>query len=232
MGLRSDLQKEVADTFRSQWTTRDGTVVPDDQSVTLGNDAVKIVGTVLYADMADSTNLVDAKTATLAAEVYKTYLHCAGKIIRSEGGVITAYDGDRIMAVFIGNSKNTSAVRAAMKINWAVQEIITPAKKVIYTSDDYTLRQVIGIDTGNLFVAKTGVRGANDLVWVGRPANYAAKLNSLPPEHQTWITGAVFDNMHDEVKFSDGKPMWEERSWTTMGNMRIYRSNWRWTVPD
>src|SRR5579872_3473706 len=157
MGLKSEPENEVAATFRSQWTTRDGAVVPDDDSVTLGNDAVKIEATVLYADMADSTRLVDSKSATLAAEIYKTYLHCAGKIIRSEGGVITAYDGDRIMAVFIGNSKNTSAVRAALKINWAVREIITPAKNAIYTSDDYTLTQVIGIDTGSLFVAKTGV---------------------------------------------------------------------------
>jgi class 3 adenylate cyclase len=56
-----------------------------------------------------------AEKHRFAAEIYKTFLHCAAKIIRSEDGVITAYDGDRIMAVFIGNAKNTSAVRAALK---------------------------------------------------------------------------------------------------------------------
>jgi len=39
----------------------------------------------------------------VAAEIYKTYLHCAAKIIRSEGGSITSYDGDRIMGIFIGD---------------------------------------------------------------------------------------------------------------------------------
>jgi len=88
---------------------------------------VNIEATVLYADLADSTDMVDANTSTFSAEVYKTFLHCSGKIIRSEGAEITAYDGDRIMAVFIGGQKNTSAVRAAMKINWAVKNIIQPA---------------------------------------------------------------------------------------------------------
>ena len=56
------------------------------------NDGVNLDATVLYADMADSTALVDKYTKTFAAEIYKTYLHCAAKIITSEGGTITAYD--------------------------------------------------------------------------------------------------------------------------------------------
>lgn len=44
-----------------------------------------------------------------AAEIYKSYLHCASKIIRCENGVITAFDGDRVMGIFIGDLKNTSA---------------------------------------------------------------------------------------------------------------------------
>lgn len=63
----------------------------------------------------------------LAAEVYKTYLRCASQIIRDEGGTITAYDGDRVMAVFAGENKDTTAVRTALKINHAVQLILRPA---------------------------------------------------------------------------------------------------------
>jgi hypothetical protein len=48
---------------------------------------------VLYADLADSTKLVDEYQRPFAAEIYKTFLHCAGKIIRAEDGTITAYDG-------------------------------------------------------------------------------------------------------------------------------------------
>jgi len=81
--------------------------------------------------------------------------------------------------------------------------------------------------------ARTGVRGDNDLVWVGRAANYAAKLTELPADHPSWITGDVYDAMHADVK-SGGDPkrsMWEERSWTAVGGLRIFRSNWWWLVP-
>jgi len=114
MGLKDDLVSEVATIFRAVWEERDGERVPEAEDLRLGNDAVKLKGTVLYADLADSTALVDGYKKPFVAEIYKTFLHCAAKILRSEDGVITAYDGDRIMAVYIGNNKNTSAVRSAM----------------------------------------------------------------------------------------------------------------------
>jgi len=186
MSLKEDLEARIAEIFRSAWTERDGNVVPDDNGVLLGNDAVKLDAAVLYADLADSTILVDEYVPWFAAEIYKTFLHCAAKIIRSESGVITAYDGDRIMAVFLGETKETQAVRTALKINSAAR-IINERKRVQYPTDAYIMRHVVGVDTSKLFVAKTGVRGANDLVWVGRAANYAAKLAALPATY-TYIT--------------------------------------------
>ena len=134
MSLGSDLKSEVLGIFRQAWEERDGNVVPESKDLKLSNDAVKLNGTVLYADMTDSTKLVENYKAYFAAEIYKAFLHCAAKIIRSEDGVITAYDGDRVMAVYIGSSKNTQAVKTALKINYAVKEIINPGIKEAYPS--------------------------------------------------------------------------------------------------
>lgn len=231
MGLKAELESEVADVFSEKWEERDGNVVPDDDSVTLGNDAVKLNATVLYADLADSTELVGSESASYAAEIYKTFLHCAAKIIRSEDGEVTAYDGDRVMAVYIGDRKNTRAVRSAMKIHYAALHIVNPAQKLVYTYTSYTLKHVTGVDTSDLLVAKTGVRGANDLVWVGRAANYAAKLSALPHGYATYITKEVYDKMNNEVKTSqDNRAMWESARWNTFDNRIIYRSNWWWSI--
>jgi class 3 adenylate cyclase len=230
MALKEDLKAEVATIFKEVWEVRDGTVVPDPADLKLGNDAVRLDGTVLYADLAESTKLVDGYKPEFAAEVYKAYLHCAAKIIRSEGGEITAYDGDRIMAVFLGSTKNTSAVRAGLKINWAGGNIVNPALKAQYPKSSYELKQTVGIDTSKLLVARTGIRGANDLVWVGRAANYAAKLSALDADRPTWITEAVYNTMLDQVKSKDGKSMWEARQWTPMNNMRVYCSTWWWSL--
>jgi class 3 adenylate cyclase len=118
-----------------------------------------------------------------------------------------------------------------MKINYAVSYILNPAHKAIYKNSEYNLRHVVGIDTSGLFVAKTGVRGANDLVWVGRAANYAAKLATLPDSHQTYITKEVYDPMVPDVKVStDGRQMWDAVRWNTFDNRTIYRSNRWWSI--
>lgn len=229
MSVTSDLTDAVVDILKTRWQARDGRVVPDSESVTLGNDAVKLDGTVLYADLADSTGLVKQRTPAFAAEVYKCYLHCASKIIENYGGEITAFDGDRVMAVYIGDRKNTNAVRSALAINHAVQYIINPKIEAQYPGKGYIVRQAVGIDTSPLFVAKTGIRGSNDLVWVGTAANIAAKLCGLRDgKYATWITNAVYNAMSNDVKMHGQTNMWEARTWTAQSGMSIYRSGFYW----
>ena len=233
MGMTDDLNAEVNKIIKEQWATTDGRVVPETENIELGNRGVNLDATCLYADLAESTNLVNAYKATFAADVYKCYLNCACRIIRSQEGVITAFDGDRVMAVFIGDAKNTAAVRAALAINHAVTEIINPALKAYYKENlkDFQVRHSVGIDTSKVMAARTGIRGANDLVWVGRSANYAAKLCNLREgNYATWITGDVYDKMADKVKMTtDGtKNMWEERSWTAQNGLRVFRSSYYW----
>lgn len=230
MSLKDDLSKFCQEVFQSSWETTDGRKVPDEDSrLTLKNTAITIEGTVLYADIDGSTAMVDGYKNWFAAEIYKTYLYCCARIISAEDGVVTAYDGDRVMAVFIGERKNTRAVRAALKIKWAVDEIIMPLKNKRFKDDKFQLKHVTGIDTSSLFVAKTGARGTNDLVWVGRAANYAAKLTSLPSTF-TYITENVYKVLADEAKTSSGRSMWESVTWNTFNNSTIYRSNWGWKV--
>jgi len=231
MTLKTDLESEVKEIFQAIWTDRDGQVVPEPEDLKLGNDAVKLDATVLYADMSDSTDLVDNYSHEFAAEIYKAYLRCAAQIIKNEQGTITAYDGDRVMAVFLGNSKNTSAVRSALMINYAVREIINPLLKKQYPNKGYLLKHVIGVDTSELFVARIGVRNDNDLVWVGRAANYAAKLCSRNGDYSTYITNDVFSIMHSNVKY-DGKTnslIWHEETWTERNNIKIHGTNGWWT---
>ena len=231
MSLKDDIIDQVGKIFRDAWAERDGRVVPEAKDVTLANEAVKLdSATVLYADMSGSTSLVDNKTWQFAAEIYKSFLYCAARIITSEGGTITAYDGDRIMAVYIGSAPNTSAARTALKINYCRMHIVTPLLRKQYPSETYEPKHVVGIDRSPLRAARTGARGANDLVWVGRAANYAAKLTTLPDTHPTWITADVYNQLADDLKTTDGKSMWEQMKWNVMNGMTIYRSTWYWSI--
>ncbi|WP_310445992.1 adenylate/guanylate cyclase domain-containing protein [Thiobacillus sp.] len=230
MSLKDDISDEVNAIFSGSWQVETTTKVPTPEGLRLdANHAKKLESaTVLYADLDGSTNMVDNYKWWFAADVYKAYLRCASRIIRSEGGTITAYDGDRVMAVFVGEFKNTTAVRTALKINFAVEEILRSAIKDKYPDTDFILKHVIGVDTSALHAARIGVRGDNDIVWIGRAANYAAKLCTLSGA-PLWITKAVHNNMNDKVKIAlDGTHMWEKRFWPAMNNMEIYRSTYIW----
>ena len=231
MALKDDLTSEVKAIFKSTWTETTGRMVPVPSDIGLGNKATLLEqAVVLYADLDGSTNMVDKKKWQFSAKIYKAFLHCAAKIVKAESGDITAYDGDRIMAIFIGDNKNDRAARAALKLRWAVLNIIQPIMKETYTTD-FVIAHTVGIDVSDLRAVRTGVRGDNDLVWVGRAANYAAKLTTLSSDYATRITKAVYDGLSTSLKTSNSKSIWEARTWTNMNGMSIYRSNWNWPIP-
>lgn len=229
MKSSNEILAEVAKTFSTKWETRDGQVVPGQDTVRLGNDAVKLDGTVLYADMTDSTDLVDNYKDWFAAEIYKSYLLSACHVIRNNHGEITAFDGDRVMAVFVGASKNSVAAKAALQICYIVHEINKKLNSA-YPSSTYTLRHTIGIDTSPIFVARTGIRNANDLVWVGSAANHAARICAEANEtYPIVITDAVYKKLNDSSKYGGdhSKNMWEKHYQQTTGSI-FYRSSWHW----
>lgn len=230
MAIRDNLTADVNNIFKSAWSETNAQTVPVPTAIGMGNQTKLLTeAVVLYADLDGSTNMVDSMKWEFSAEIYKTFLHCAAKIIKEEDGVITAYDGDRIMAIFIGDKKYDKAVRAALKLKWAVTNIIQPAMKAMWQTD-FVINHVVGVDVSDLRAVRTGVRGDNDLVWVGRAANYAAKMTSLSSEASTWITKAVYDNLSMACKYKNDKCMWKSRTWSSMNNLTLYNSNWTWKI--
>ena len=210
--LENELVDFIQKSYGAIWNVREGRKVPDVDDLTAGNVAVTFEGAVLYADLTESTALVRGYNNWFAAEIYKTYLYCASRIITNRGGSITAYDGDRVMGMFIGGTKAGDAAAAGLKINYAVNEILNPA--IVHQFGDslngFALRQKVGIDISDLFVAKTGVRASNDLVWVGNAANNAAKMAALNLGYSTYITQSVHDALYEQAQYA-GDPredMW------------------------
>ncbi len=230
MSLKDDLESEVKEIYEQKWTRRDGQKVPEDTDLKLGNDGVDMDATILYADLDRSTQLVDDFKDWFAAENYKTFLRVASKIIRSRNGVIRSFDGDRVMGIFIGESKNSAAAKCGLQIHWAVKNIIQPAMEKQYPKVNFKMKHVVGIDSSKVLITRAGIRGSNDLVWIGKAPNYAAKLSAMSPSYPTWITKSVYDRLSDETKYSGEKNMWEPRNWTAMDNMKIYRSSFTWSL--
>lgn len=89
MALSDDLSTYVKGTFNKVWEENPGKVVPEPESLTSGNDAIVFDrATILYADLSGSTAMVDGHIWYLSAEVYKSFLYCAARLITRNDGTI------------------------------------------------------------------------------------------------------------------------------------------------
>jgi adenylate cyclase len=230
-----ELEADVASLVRETWRTRVGQVVPEAGDLTLGNDRVTMDAVLLYADLADSTELA-LKDQEVAAEVFKAYLRGVTKIIKKNGGDVRSFDGDRVMGVFLGDTKHTSAATCGLQINWFFREVLTLKFKSFYvkTLNGIPLNQTVGIDRSTIHVVRAGVRVDNDLIWVGRAPNIAAKLSSLRDgNYNTFISKVVYDSMLDSAKLStiSHVNMWDPLVWEAgrnYGVFELYGSKWWW----
>lgn len=214
--MHPTIESSVSAIFDEPWNITDGTVVPKTEDIVMKNGGRRVDATYLYADLAGSSKLAHSMPNETTAKVVRAYISTAVRILRSKGGEIRSFDGDRVMAVFMGKSKNNDAVRAALAINWAVGNVIAPAieKKWTNVSESYTIGHGIGIDTGEALIVRGGARDNNDLISIGDAPNDAARLS----DYRRWsinITKAVYDRLFDDQKLlADGRNFWHQSDGT------------------
>jgi adenylate cyclase len=235
MALKEDVLADIKSIAGTLWDQRAGRQVPSTSDVALAGGAVEIDATFLYADLADSSKMAKELDRRIAAKIIKSFLATSARIIRSHGGEIRSFDGDRIMGVFYGGYRNTSAAKCGLRIAWAVNQIRGhfEAKYESVRGATFKISHAVGVDSGTVLAVRGGARGSNDLIWIGRPPNLAAKMSDFrEPPYQTFITAAVFNRLNDEAKAreSDNVSMWERRTWTFLGEtIIVYRSSFMWS---
>lgn len=229
MTFSDDLQAEIREIFHAQWQVTDGRVIPSPEDVGLGNKAKKLDVAILYADMKGSTEMVKKYRREYCAEIYKTFLLACCRVIRRNGGDLISFDGDRIMGAFIGDEKNSAAAKAALNIKWVIDNIVQAEHDARYSTTANKIGYTIGVDSQTHYAVRTGIRGGNDLVWVGNAANLAAKLTNHDwNPYRSIITSRVYNSLNDGSKYdSSGKNMWISE-YSSEIDEQVFKSSYYW----
>jgi len=235
MALSDSISSDIQTIIDTNWNKRKGSVVPSTDDVALAGGAVELDATFLYADLANSSKMAKELDRRVAAKILKSFLATTSRLIKSCDGTVVSFDGDRVMGVFIGDYRNSNAARCALKIKYVVSEYIRPKFEKKYESvkdATFTISHGVGIDTGEVLAVRAGARGTNDLIWIGRAPNLAAKLSDeRESPYHTIITASVYNRLNDESKYggADKNNMWESRSWKFLGDtISVYRSSYHW----
>jgi adenylate cyclase len=166
MALKADLEARLESLMSVPWDVRAGNVVPKDDDVKLSDGLVELEAAYLYADLADSTALARDFNQRVAARVVRSYLYVMSRIMLDSGGAIRSFDGDRVMGIFIGDSKRTTSAKCALRLNWAFKTLVRPKIEAAWPGlkeSGYTLEHSAGIDVGKVSIVRGGVRGSTIL---------------------------------------------------------------------
>ncbi len=233
MALLDDLKNKVSTYFNEPFEVEETTIVPgtDYSKLTFGNKGLVSEFSFLFIDIRKSSELHDKYGYANAAKIYQSFHDICLRIIEAFDGKVRAFDGDRIMGVFAGGSKRTNATKAAMKIRWAISNILNLNLKE-------GLNIGCGIDVGKTLITKVG-KGRdvnnNDLIWIGKACNYASHLTQSA-YNTIIISESVYDRLSAEAKYKDADTnqvnMWTLKQITLKNKtiINVYESTYTWRL--
>lgn len=173
-----------------------GLTMPEIAEVPIGS-AKKMTAAVLFFDLKDFTlraaTLGNEKTLFVLNHIIPIMIY----IVKRWNGEIEKNTGDGIMAIFGTETRNNfiiarDAIEAAMTMRYAMQELVSP---ILQENEIGNFSFRIGIDMGELLIAKIGLEKNNFLTVVGWPANAASKLQGLALVDGICIGNNLKDNL-------------------------------------
>ena len=138
---------------------------------------------VMFADIRNFSAYCEARPPEEAAAVLHAFFSTATRVVEAEGGVIEAFQGDAILAVWNGDPAPNSAtaaatdhaaraLRAAVKLNAAIEGVLPdPAPAGLEP-----LALGIGVETGPAMAGSFGLASRRTHLVLGRTVTIASRL--------------------------------------------------------
>jgi adenylate cyclase len=136
--------------------------------------------TVLFADIRNFSAYVEARPPDEAAAVLHTFFSIATRVVESHGGVIEAFQGDAVLAVWTGKPAEQArrALQAAVDLLAALQDCLPdPAPAGLAP-----LALGIGVETGPATVGSFGPASRRTHLVMGRTVTVASRLVDMTAE--------------------------------------------------
>ncbi len=165
--------------------------------IDLGGEEVEAA--VMFSDIYDFTSIAEKTNPKKLVENLNAYFTVMSEFITGNKGLLEAYLGDGILAVFgipvqPSNSSEyvLNACKMALEHNKYNKRIIE--KKDINPVEELHLNTRIGIATGSVIAGNIGSPTRMDYTVIGDPVNVASRLESINKYYKTNII--ICENVH------------------------------------
>jgi class 3 adenylate cyclase/tetratricopeptide (TPR) repeat protein len=151
------------------------------------------VVTVLFADLVDSTGLVEALDPEAVRGLLNEMFRRLSAEIRRFGGTLEKYIGDAILAVFGFPTGHDDAAARAVLAALAMRDIVKTAETAL---GDIPLRLRMGLDTGEVSAGTW----ADDLAVTGPPVHTAARIQQAAEPDQILLSVRTLRAARDTIQ--------------------------------
>lgn len=228
----------VRELLKNNYESTEGYSIPLKSQLTFDNKYKKIKNAVVvYLDMRHSRQIMFNQNAYRSLKTHRAFLQAFISCVDHDNGRFRSFNGDGALAFFNGENSSARAVRACMNFNRYMNEVNSILREKEMMEVDYG----VGIARGEIYVAKTGRKGANetrqDLVWVGYPTYLAVELSDKGQgAYHLWISSATYTEIHKEDKNNDynilytddgnRSSVWSQETFTTTNGKEetVYKS--------
>ena len=227
---KSQLEEKTKSIRDERFSEVETSVIPtlETLGLTFGNSGKYFYATVLYIDIRQSSQLLEAHRYENVAKLLTAFYNAIVRIANEDGGEIRSFNGDSLLVFFNGTEEDTirRAICSAMRMVYAITEIINPTMTNLSDLDFG-----IGIDYSKVLVTKVGIGGSHtnkDLVWIGRGVNRAAKIsNRCRKPSYIGISERLFTRLDDSLKYSTKETdVWKQTTMTYNNRVEnIYTTN-------
>ena len=148
---------------------------------------------VMHIDMNDYKKLTSALSNEQKLRFLNIYHSELASVIREYDGFIEKYVGDGITALFgIGVNKNAAvlnATRCGLTILTDIKYVMNKYLKSIHLPR-FTCS--VGLDYGEIWVARTGIKGMNQLTLVGNEVSISKQLEEFAGNNQIFLGHSAY----------------------------------------
>jgi adenylate cyclase len=174
--------------------------MPTLESINIGCSK-RMTAAILFFDFKDFTRITSKIPPEDTLVILNATTTVVMKIIKEWGGFVEKHTGDGVMAI-IGTDKRKhsdiakDAVEIAKAIKYVIQNDVMPH---LMTKGFPTLEFRIGIEMGEVLIARIGYNNNSFLTAVGSPANRASKVEGLANKNGIAIGANLANNLHSEL---------------------------------
>jgi class 3 adenylate cyclase len=181
------IRKFVGGMAQKKAEVKDGRIMPsiDDLAIMEGR---RVNAAFVYSDLHGFTKLVATQPENKSFVFLHTFVEVASRLTKYHNGQIVDCAGDRVLSVFHRSPGDHSyepvhdAINYALYLQTAFDRVIGPA----FASGGLgQLSLGVGIDYGQAIVGCVGIRNGKKIIFLGEPANRAAKLQDKATAGET-----------------------------------------------